>query len=75
MSDPTNCKTCRFWSLLREGALIGRCTNVESSGAQFPRGSHCCGWWEGTTPAKHDLGTHDTPHSDPIQGRDRPKRR
>jgi hypothetical protein len=45
MPEPTVCRTCRFWQLLRDGALIGRCRKPESL-RQFPRGVDSCGYWE-----------------------------
>lgn len=46
MPEHTSCRTCRFWSLLRSGAIIGRCRNAQLSGAEFPPGSYCCSLWE-----------------------------
>ena len=45
MVEPTVCRTCRFWQLLRDGALIGRCRKTESL-RQFPRGVDSCCYWE-----------------------------
>jgi hypothetical protein len=39
------CDNCRFWTLLRSGAVIGRCDHADSQMA-FPRAAHCCSLWE-----------------------------
>jgi hypothetical protein len=45
MPEHTSCRTYRFWSLVRRGAIIGRCRNAALSGAEFPMGSYCCSLW------------------------------
>jgi hypothetical protein len=44
MPDQIYCRTCRFWSRLRAGALIGRC-HCPESGHSFTRGLDCCSHW------------------------------
>lgn len=36
-----SCQYCRWFSLLRAGAVIGRCRN-EAGGLGFPRKEACC---------------------------------
>jgi len=36
-----SCQHCRWFSLLRDGAVIGRCRN-DAGGLAFPRKEACC---------------------------------
>jgi hypothetical protein len=48
MTNEPSCALCRWYRLLREGAVIGRCCNP-LSGTAFPRQSFWCRQFEADT--------------------------
>jgi len=72
MISDASCRSCRFWSRLRAGALIGRCGNNESRHA-FPKANDCCELWSQTRHRTWaELDVSDLPPARPGRPRKRP---
>jgi hypothetical protein len=64
-----SCQDCRWFSLLRDGAVIGRCRN-EAGGLAFPRREACCPQFDGERRARErDESKFEAPPAIAITGR------
>ena len=68
-----SCQYCRWFSLLRDGAVIGRCRN-EAAGLAFPRKEACCPQFDAERRT-HDRGDHDEFEAPPAVAMTGPGRR
>ena len=63
-----SCQYCRWFSLLRDGAVIGQCRN-ETGGLAFPRREACCPQFESERRAEErDEADFESPPTVAVTG-------